>query len=182
MSQEHSDPDLETRLSKGNSESNLQVAAQSASLADKVKLHAKYFVVDGAACAAFYTPVMTATEYLSGMEWNEIETTRSIGAATSLLSGYGISLLRQYGGKLLSATRNNTGKFSGPKKKIIDIVVGMATTMPPYAPVLYVAGASAKEMMIALVVGSAAAAVAGLTYGHFSDWWRKSWGLESVLY
>lgn len=172
------DLDLEARLSKGSSEINSRVPSHDTSLLDKIKQHSKYFAADGAACAMFYTPIMAATEYLSGLEWNEIETTRSIGAATSFLSGYGISLLRQWWGKIIGATRKN----SGPKKTAVDIAVGVVTTMPSYAPVLYVAGASAKEMMIALTIGSTAAAVAGLTYGHFSDRWRKYWGLEPVLY
>ena len=169
------EPNLEERLLENNPKNT----DPNSSLLDKIKYHSKYFVVDGVSYVLFYAPIMTATERLSGMDWEEIGRSRTIGAVTGFLSGYAVSLLRQRWGKIVGA---NTERSGNKKKKVVDIAVGMATTVPFYAPMLYFAGTSAKEMAIALFTGSALAAVAGLRYGHFSDRWRRYWGLPAVLY
>ncbi len=139
--------------------------------------HLKYFVVDGTSNALFYAPIMTATERFSGMEWEEVTTSRGIGAATAFLTGYAYSLFRQWSAKTAGATTES----SQLKKKIVDTAVGMAAMIPFYAPMLYIAGASAKEMMMALLSGSAMGAATGGAYGHVADKWRVLWGLQPVL-
>ena len=169
------EPDLEGRLSENGSQ-----AASNQGLLGKISYHSKYFVVDGIAYAAFYAPIMAVTERVSGLEWNEIETTRTIGAVTGFASAYAISLLTKWWGKSIGA--NTNAKNGTKKKRIVDTAVGIITTMPSYAPILYVAGASAKEMMLALVLGPVTAAAAGLVYRPVADWWRKKCGLEPVFY
>ncbi|MDO8510650.1 MAG: L-alanine exporter AlaE [Nanoarchaeota archaeon] len=163
------EPNLEERLS----ESTRQQTA-SLSLLD----HLKYFVVDGTSSALFYAPIMTTTEYCSGMDAKEIATSRTIGAVTTFLTGYAYnSLLRKSGARIVGVNKES----SWLKRKVVDISVGAATMMPFYAPMLYLAGASSKEMAIALFTGSLLGAAAGGMYGSVADKWRIFWGLEPVL-
>ncbi|HLD39535.1 MAG TPA: L-alanine exporter AlaE [Candidatus Nanoarchaeia archaeon] len=169
MSQE---PDLEELIEQNNS-------AEQANLSFKEKAvrELKYFVVDGTSSALFYAPIMAATERLSGMDWEEVGRSRSIGAVAGLLTGYGYSLFRKW-----SAQKVGVNTESSPsRKRVVDTAVGMMTTLPVYAPMLYFAGASSKEMAIALVTGSALGAAAGGMYGYVADRWRTLWGLEPVL-
>lgn len=163
-------PDLEELLSN-NSES------QELSLKDKLIHHSKYFVVDGSASVLFYTPFMTATEYISGMESDEILTSRTIGGATAFMTGYAYSIFRQWWAKTFKTDAQSTEL----KKLVIDTTVAMASMIPFYAPMLYVAGASPKEMMYALLTGSAVGAASGRAYGYVLDRWRQFWGLEPAL-
>lgn len=171
MSQE---PDLEERLAENCS----QPKTINSSLAGKIASHVKYFVVDGTSNALFYIPIMTATESFSGMEAEEIATSRSIGALTAFLTGYAYnSLLR----KRLAKTVGVNTQSSWLKRKVVDTSVGMATLAPFYAPMLYFVGASSKEMAIALFTGSLLGAATGGMYGSVADKWRTFWGLEPVL-
>jgi len=163
------EPNLEERLSDSASK-------QTASLS--LLEHLKYFMVDGTSSAIFYAPIMTATEYYSGMEAEEIATSRTIGAVTTFLTGYAYnSLLR----KRLAKTVGVNTQSSWLKRKVVDISVGMAAMMPFYAPMLYFAGASSKEMAIALFTGSLLGTVAGGMYGSVADKCRIYCGLEPVL-
>lgn len=167
-------PDLEELLSQNNSEKQ----EPNSSLKDKVLDHVRYFVADGVSNVLYYAPIMTVTERLSGMDWEKIGTSRSIGALTAFLTGYAYnSFLR----KRLAKTVGANTQSSWVKRKFVDITVGMATTAPFYAPMLYVAGASSKEMALALFFGSMAGAAAGGLYGHVADKWRAFWELDPVL-
>ncbi len=166
------EPSLEERLSENNSPT-----AANPGLVGKIAYHSKYFVADGISNALF-SSIMVITERVSGMEWDKIGTSRSIGAVTAFLTGYAYnSLLR----KQLAKSAGVNTQSSWLKKKFIDITVGMATMAPYYAPILYYAGASSKEMAIALVTGSLLGAVAGGVYGSVADKWRVYCGLQPVL-
>ena len=107
-------PNLEERLSDSASK---QTA--SLSLLD----HLKYFVVDGTSSALFYAPIMTTTEYCSGMDAKEIATSRTIGAVTTFLTGYAYnSLLRKSGARIVGVNKES----SWLKRKVVDISVAMA--------------------------------------------------------
>jgi len=158
------EPSLEERLAESNSQTDA-----NPSLLSKIKHNAPYFVVDGISNAAIYAPFMTATEFLSGMEPEEVGKSRGVGAVTAFLFGFAYnSLIRK--------------RFANTRSKItvFDIIVNIATTAAPYVPILYYAGASEKEMMMAVLTGSAAGAVVGLIYDPLVNKWRKLWGLEPV--
>ncbi|MEK6809236.1 MAG: L-alanine exporter AlaE [Nanoarchaeota archaeon] len=168
------EPNLEDRLL----ESNPAAVSTERGLSDKIKYHAAYFLVDGTSNALFSAPIMTMTEYCSGMERDEIITSRSIGAVTAFLAGYAYnSLLRKRGAKTVGVTINS----SWLKRKVVDTTLGVVTMAPYYAPTLYLAGASSKEMAIALFTGSLVGAATGGLYGLVADKWRIFWGLEPVL-
>lgn len=156
------EPNLEERLSEPSKKTPL-------SLVD----HLKYFVVDGTSNAAIYAPVMTVTEFLSGMEPEEVGKARGVGAATAFLFGY------LYNSLVRKRFANTLGDRS--KIKVFDIIAGMVTTAAPYVPVLYYAGADTKEMMIAMLTGSAAAVAVGLKYDSLVNKWRMYWGLQPVV-
>ena len=171
------EPDLEELIAQNNSvnrEANL-------SFKDKALQHMKYFVVDGTGYAAFYGLAMTITEPFL-MDWEKVKKTRGIGLITGFLSGYAVNLLRGILGKEKNV---NTARKSSLnlKKLAADAIVGSVTTIPFYAPILYYANNSKFDgMEVPLVIGSIAAGVAGLVYGHSSDWWRRRWNLPGVLY
>ncbi|MDP3698481.1 MAG: hypothetical protein Q8R47_02745 [Nanoarchaeota archaeon] len=174
------EPDLEELIAQNNSvnqEANL-------SFKDKALQHLKYFVVDGTGYAAYYGFFMTITERASRMDWEEIKRTRAIGAITGFLSGYLVNLLRGLLGKEKKDVKaEDPGSSLKVRKAAVDIVVGTATTMPFYAPILYYAHNSKFEgMELPLIIGSVVAGVVGLGYGHFADWWRRRWNLPGVLY
>lgn len=170
-------PDLEELLSQNNAEQNLSVNTHHKP--GGLLYHLKGFVVDGISNVLFYAPIMTFTEkVLSGMEWDEVEKSRGIGAVTAFLTGYVYNELMR---KRLAKTVGINTKSSWPKRKMIDVTVGMITTAPFYAPMLYFAGASNKEMAIALFTGSLLGAAAGGLYGHLADKWRMYWNLPPIL-
>ena len=168
------EPDLEERLLS----TDPVAASTERSLLDKIKYHAAYFLVDGTSNALFSAPIMAVTEYCSGLEKDEIVTSRSIGAVTAFLAGYAYNaLLRKQGAKTVGVNINS----SWLKRKVVDTTLGMVTMAPYYAPTLYLAGASSKEMAIALFIGSLVGAATGGMYGLVADKWRIAWGLEPVL-
>ncbi len=156
------EPNLEERLSEPSKKTPL-------SLVD----HLKYFVVDGTSNAAIYVLPMTATEFLSGMEPEEVGKSRGMGAMTAFLFGYA------YNSLVRKRFANTLGDRS--KIKVFDIIAGMVTTAAPYVPVLYYAGTSAKEMMMAVITGSVAGVAVGWKYDSLVNKWRRYWGLEPVL-
>mgnify|MGYP001591394765 FL=1 len=169
------EPDLEELIAQNNQDS------RGSNLVRKIKHHAPYFVVDGSTYAIFYGFFMTGAERLSGMDWEEIKRTRGFGAVTGFLTGRLINWLRERYGKNDTETIDN--RAMKRKKIAVDLAVGFVTTMPFYYPLLYFGGRDADQgMILPLLVGSGAAAVAGLGYGRFSDWCRKQVGLPPVLY
>ena len=167
------EPDLEARLA----ESNPQTATSPTSLSGKIAHHSKYFVVDGMS-SALVSPIMAITEVVSGMEWNEIGKSRGLGAMAAFFTGYAYnSLLR---GRLARGVGVDT-ESSWLRRKSIDTTIGAVTMVPYYAPMLYFAGASSKEMAIALFLGSLVGAAVGGVYGSIADRWRVYCGLKPVL-
>ena len=161
-------PDLEELIARNN---------QGSSLATKIKYHGKYFVVDGTSSAVF-SSVMTVTERLSGMKWEEVERSRSIGAATAFLTGYLYNyFLRERVAKSVGINTDSPWV----KRKAIDLTTGMASMAPFYAIMLYLADVPPQEMVVPLVTGSALGAAAGLAYGYVADKWRVLWSLQPVL-
>ncbi len=171
--QMNKEPSLEERLSEDNSQS-----VANPGLRGKIAYHSKCFVVDGSGYALYYAPFMAAAEYLCGVKPEEMCTTRAIGAVTSFLTGYAYNLLRQRSAKKIGADIQE-----GPslKKKAVDASLGAITMMPTYAPILYLAGASSKVMVITLLIGSAVGGIVGLGYGYVSDKWRTYCGLKPIL-
>lgn len=165
------EPDLEELIAQNNLTSQ-----GNRTFKDKAIYQLKNFVVDGTGYAAYYCFFMTISESALKMDWEEIKKTRGVGVITGFLSGRFVNLLRGYLGK-------EKKDVNWKKKAAVDILVGTATTMPFYAPVLYYAHNSQFEgMEIPLIIGSVVAGVAGLGYGHSADWWRRRWNLSGVLY
>ncbi len=162
------EPNLEERLSEPT-----QKQATKLSLVD----HLKYFVVDGTSNAAIYVLPMTLTEFMSGMEPEEVGKSRGMGAVTTFFLGYA------YNSLVRKRFANTLGDIRGPRSKIkvFDVIAGMVTTAAPYIPMLYYAGADAKEMMIAVLTGSVAGVAVGWKYDSLVNKWRKYWGLQPVL-
>ena len=170
MSQE---PDLEELIEQNNS-------AEQANLSFKEKAvrELKYFVVDGTSAALYYAPFMALTERLSGMNWEEVGTVRTKGAILGFLTGHFYNeVIRKRWAKTIGVNAQS----SWLKRKSVDVSLGMATIAPTYAPMLYTAGASAKQMAITLFFGSLVGAVAGLHYDDVSDACRKYLGLQPVF-
>lgn len=171
MSQE---PNLEERLSENTS----PAPTANLSFLGKIKYHAPYFVVDGTSNMVFNGPFMLVTELLSGMEWDEIERSRGIGAATAFLTGY---LYNYFGRQKMAETVGVNVESARAKKRVVDATVGMATTALFYAPQLYLADVSTEEMAVALGIGSFVGGILGLFYGPVADKWRIYCGLQPVL-
>jgi len=160
------EPDLEELLSESSRKTPLTLTEEL-----------KYFAADGSSYACYYGLIMGATELLVGLDWEQLKTTRGAGFVTGFLFGRIVNLLRERG-----KDKQKTSSITF-RKATVDTAIGIVTTMPGYAPILYLAAEKSEQgITLPLVIGSVVSGIAGLGYGLVSDWYRKRLGLQPVFY
>ncbi len=135
------------------------------------------YLVDTTAAWLYWTPVMTLTETLSGMESKEILKSRLMSIALHTFVGRPYGLFRQYWANLWNADASS----SRLKKIMVDTSAQICFQVPTYSTILYFSGASLKEGVAALVTGLTVGTLSGRPFGYVQDKWRKLWGARPTL-
>lgn len=135
------------------------------------------YLVDCSATSLFYTPTMAVTELVSGMESEEIVKSRLMGAVAHFSIGRPYGIFRQWW-----ADRWQVGPESPKWKKLaVDTSAMVIMQTPIYSSMLYLAGASKEEILVALPLGLAWGASTGRPFGWVLDKWRKVFGTKPTL-
>lgn len=134
----------------------------------------KGYLVDALAGQTFFQPIMVFNEMvLAGMSGKECLNSRILGFCIGSMISRPFGKFREYWARLL-----NTGpESSSLKKLLVDATGFLIPFVPIYSAVLYKAGASLDEMMIAVPAGF----VIGRTYGKYLDLVRKRCRTEPTL-
>lgn len=136
------------------------------------------YVVDTTAALGFYTPLMASAEYfVAGMEPEKVLKSRLMAAA------YHAIMMRPYGKfRQWWADYWHADHTSHPLKKFaVDTSATILFQVPAYSTILYLAGASLKEVLVALPVGLTIGALSGRPFGYVLDKWRKLCGTKPTL-
>lgn len=137
----------------------------------------KSYLVDSIATTLFYTPLMALTEYLSGMDPEEIVQTRSYGVISHLIIGRPYGIFREWWINFW----NTTSSSSFQQKLLVETSARLIMQTPVYATLLYASGASLGEIALALPSGLAMAIATGRPFGYFLDKWRRYCGIKPSL-
>src|SRR3989338_2297738 len=109
----------------------------------------KSYWVDTTASWIYWTPVMSVSETVSGLELEEVAKSRAIGLGVSAVLGRPYGKFRQYWADLWHADAES----SRSKKFIVDTTALTVFQIPVYGTMLYFAGASLKEGAAAFAIG-----------------------------
>ncbi len=135
------------------------------------------YLVDVSAGWTFTTPLYGITEFLSGMENEEILKSRALSLIANAV------FMRPYG-KFRKSWANhwNTIPESSKKRKFVTETTAFSIIqIPLYSTMLYLAGASFEEWMVALPMGLVMGVATGRPFGIWQDKCRQFWGKEPVL-
>ncbi len=168
--------DLEQKLRSENSGLE-ETLGERLNAEGKVSAFRNY-VVDMTAAWGFYTPLMASVEYFAaGMESEKVLKSRLMAAA------YHAVLMRPYGKfRQWWADYWNVDYTSHPLKKFaIDTSAMIIFQVPSYSGILYLAGASLNEVLVALPVGLTVGVLSGRPFGYVLDKWRKLLGTKPTL-
>lgn len=170
--------DLEKKLGEENSglEETLEIEYEPATTTRKDSPLRNY-VVDTTAAWLYWTPLMTVTETISGMESEEIFKSRLMSLCVHAFLGRPNGMFRQY----WANTWNADAESSPLKKFAVDTSAQVCFQVPIYSTMLYFSGASFKEGITALTTGVAVGILSGRGFGYVQDKWRKLWGTKPTL-
>ena len=135
------------------------------------------YLVNTTASWLYWTPIMTATECISGLELDEVINSRLTSLVIGAVVAHPHGLFRKYWSDALNITPQSR-QFS---KYIADTTATWCFQIPLYSLQLYCSGTSFKEGLTAFGIGLAASAILGRPYGIFQDSWRKLWGTKPVF-
>ena len=139
---------------------------------------AKNYAVDTSAFLGFYTPIMASLEYfIAGMESKEVLKSRIYASGYHLLFSRPYGKFRQWYADLWHADYNSSKR----KKLLVDTSAMIMTQTPVYSAILYLSGASLKEIAVALPTGLTVGMLSGRPFGYVLDRWRKFCGTKSTL-
>lgn len=146
---------------------------ESRSLAEMIKRSIRNYAIDTTAKVGCYAPVMATMEYYNGLNGEQILQSR----VTAALVDAGIA--RIYG-KTLDKTRTLfKAEKNGWRSYVVDTATMIGVYSPVYAGILAAAGADAKQIGGALLMGAAIAAVTARPFGKYVlNNWRIMWGYK----
>ena len=137
----------------------------------------KSYFVDCFSTTSFYTPAFTITELLSGMESDEIFTSRLAGF------GFHVTIGRPYGwARKKWANLWHVGPESSKFQKfLVDTSLFLMVQPPLYAGVLHFTGTSKEETLAAIVSGTITGIATGRPFGWWQDKVRSYFGTKPAL-
>jgi len=135
------------------------------------------YIVDTTSSWLYWTPLMTVTETISGMEPEQIVKSRLMSIFLHAVLGRPYGMFRQYYANLWNADANSSRK----KKYVVDTTAQVIFQVPIYSAMLYFSGASFKEGITALATGVAAGVITARGFGYVQDKWRKLWNTKPTL-
>lgn len=143
------------------------------SFRNRLNYSIRNYLIDTSAKVGCYAPIMAAMEAYNGLDVEQILQSR----ATAALIDFGVA--RVYG-KTLDKTRK---VFNAERSKLRSYLVDTATMVgvysPVYAGILAAAGADAKQIGGALLMGAGIAAITARPFGKYVlNNWRKFWGYK----
>lgn len=138
----------------------------------------KKYWIDVTASWTFYTPVMAEAEYfIAGLEPRQIFYSRTFAAAIGAITMRPYGMFRDWWKKKWQIT-----KESSPFKKfVVDTSAMLIFQIPTYSTILYSAGASPKEIAVALPPAALIGIFSGRPYGTFRDAWSDFWNMPIPL-
>lgn len=143
-----------------------------------LKKESKQYLVDTSAALIYSNTIYGAGEYfIAGMKQNELLKTRIGMSILGLFVYRPFGKFREYWAKLLSADAQS----SRTKKFLTDVSASIIFFAPIYSSVMYMSGASLKEIGAALPSGMLTATITSRPYGWFLDKWRKIFGTKPTL-
>ncbi len=148
------------------------------SLYERVKNTATNYLVDVSAGWTFFTPIYAAMEhYVAGMGAREVFDSRSAGLVAHAIAMRPTGLLRN----ALAKKWNVTKKSPFYKKWAVNACAQTPMQTVMYTGMLAYAGASPKEIAIALPIGLAMAFPLFEPFGRWMDKWRKIWNKKPAI-
>lgn len=137
----------------------------------------KNWAVDTTAAWLYWTPVMTVTEFASGMEPKEVLKSRAMSLLNHAVLGRVVGKYRNVVAKWYHADANS----SEIRKAVSDITAQLTTQIPIYSTMLYFSGVSLREGLAALGTGLVIGFFSGRPFGYVQDCWRKRWGTKTTF-
>ena len=143
------------------------------SLNDRLKYRVRTYLIDTSAKVGCYAPVMAAMEAYNGLDGEQILQSR----ATAALIDVGVA--RIYGKTLDKTRKILNAERSKLRSYLVDTATMVGVYTPVYASILAAAGADAKQIGGALLMGAGIAAVTARPFGKYVlNNWRKFWGYK----
>ncbi len=137
----------------------------------------KNWAVDTTAAWLYWTPIMTATEFASGMEPKEVLKSRAMSLLNHAVLGRLIGKYRHFVAKWYHADSSS----SEIRKVVSDITAQLTTQIPIYSTMLYFSGVSFREGLTALGTGLLIGFFSGRPFGYVQDYWRRRWGTKTTF-
>ena len=145
------------------------------SLRDKIKYEVINWAIDTSAKTGAYAPLMGAMEAYNGLDFDQILQSRASAALIDVGLARAYTKTADYLGKKFDVDI----KDSSPKAWALDALAMIGTHAPVYAGILAAAGADAKQIGYASLMG---AAIGLSTSKPFRKYilapWRKYWGYK----
>lgn len=128
------------------------------------------FIADTVALLIFFTITGALNErFISNMTWEEVAHARLLGAALM------VPVARPYGmWRDLLMKRASTGRWS---QLLWDSAALVTFQVPIYAGIIFVSGASGKDLALGVLGATVIMLVTGRPYGAFLYWVRARFGL-----
>ena len=159
-------------------EANVSTTSPSPQITNHMPSPLVHYLIDTTASWTFYIPLMASIEYgIAGMEPEKVLKSRLISMAAHALIARPYGKFREYYAQIWQADPAS----SQLKKVVVDTSATILFQAPVYSTLLYLAGASFKQGVIALTTGLAVGAASGRLYGFYLDYWRKKWGGKPTL-
>ncbi len=135
------------------------------------------YLIDTSASWLYWTPVMAAVEFGTGLSSKQVFYSRAIGLLTSVVLARPLGKFREYWSE-----QCKTDSDSSWIRKYVTDTAGWCLQVPLYSLQLYISGVTSLENVIkSLAGGLGTTAVLGRPYGYFLDFWRKKFGAKPVL-
>ena len=163
--------DLEQKLS------NVQQPEQTLLQKNSLYYAVKNWAVDTTVAWLYWTPIMTVTEFASGMEPEEVLKSRLMGLVNHAVLGRPFGKYRHFVARRYHAHSDS----SEVRKAVSDITAQLTTQIPLYSTMLYFSGVSFREGLVALGTGVTIGFFSGRPYGYVQDKWRKLWGTKPTF-
>jgi len=132
----------------------------------------KEYFADTSARILFYVPAIGVWEkFVVDMENKEVLKSRLGAVIVNLAAGY----LHRRAREVVAAISHTSSSSPKLRQGVADTAAGFIVGLSTYAVVLYIAGASLQESLMATPFALLFTTCTGHPYGRFLDWYRRKW-------
>lgn len=136
----------------------------------------KYLVDTSAMLLAAFPAGLFAEVILAGMTFGQSLHARFMAVWIDILTARPYGIYRDH----IFFKFHTIESSSLLKKYLTDIFSYITFQVPVYALILFIAGASLSQILIALISCALFSSVSGRIYGMFLDWFRRLFGLTTA--